>query len=573
MSAQGLVWLTGVCLLLSASLAAQECAPGQLRALVKDSQESPIFDVQVRLEKGGAASQEASTGTLGVADFQAVSCGSWTVLASKNGFDETTALVEITDRAASEVTLILQPKRQRSSIDVKEVTPPVEQSSSEKNELHPDEVKPLPDNPATISDSLPLTPGVVRSPDGELKLDGSGEQRSALVVNQSDVTDPATGKFGQTVPVDAIQTVNVLSTPFLAQYGRFTQSVVAVETRRGPEKWHAELNDPFPDFRIRSYHMRGIRNETPRGVIGGPILRDKLYINTAVVYYLDKLQSRTLGFPYNESKKESLNSYTQVDYIASSKQIINATLHVTPEHINFVNPDYFNPQPVSPTYAQHNYLGTIADHYGLWGGTLDNSLSIQRFVAYIGAQGSNGMTMAPGGNSGNYFATQNREATRTEWLELWSPKPFRFAGTHQFKLGNSFTDANNTGQYLFRPVSIVNGSGQLLERIDFTNKPGFNRTDFEVTAYVQDHWALTPKISLTTAPVLNIKSSRPVCGLLHVWARPGLPLPTNGPCFAPASGNSTITFRSMSTPSDDIHRGQLPTLLQTAALWVRHNST
>ena len=51
--------------------------------------------------------------------------------------------------------------------------------------------------PATFR-TLPLVPGVVRSADGELKIDGTGEQRSALVVNQTDVTDPATGKFGQT---------------------------------------------------------------------------------------------------------------------------------------------------------------------------------------------------------------------------------------------------------------------------------------------------------------------------------------------------------------------------------------
>ena len=56
-----------------------------------------------------------------------------------------------------------------------------------------------------------------------------------MVVNQSDITDPATGTFGQSVPLDSIETVNVLQTPFLAQYGRFTQSVVAVETKRGGE--------------------------------------------------------------------------------------------------------------------------------------------------------------------------------------------------------------------------------------------------------------------------------------------------------------------------------------------------
>ena len=93
---------------------------------------------------------------------------------------------------------------------------------------------------------------MVRGFDGELKIEGTGEQRSAFVVNQTDVTDPATGKFGQTVPVDAIESVTVLTTPFLAQYGRFTAGVIAVETRRGGEKWHYDLNDPFPDFRIRS---------------------------------------------------------------------------------------------------------------------------------------------------------------------------------------------------------------------------------------------------------------------------------------------------------------------------------
>src|SRR3954452_6134288 len=134
--------------------------------------------------------------------------------------------------------------------------------------------------------------------------------------------------LAKTVPEDSVETVNVLSTPFLAQYGRFTQTVVAVDTKRGGEKWHGDLNDPFPDFRIRSFHMRGIRNETPRGVLGGPIIHNRLYVNSALQYLLDKVQSRTLGFPYNESKQERYNSFTQLDFIASQRQIITATLHV-----------------------------------------------------------------------------------------------------------------------------------------------------------------------------------------------------------------------------------------------------
>ncbi len=385
---------------------------------MKDSQESPIFGAKVRLGSDTREIGIETTPTSGIADFTGVPCGTWTVRTEKAGFEAASGTVEITSAANAQLSVVLNPNIVHTSAEVVDKAPAVDQSASENNELHPSEVKTLPTNPATVSETLPLVPGIVRSPLGELIIDGTGEQRSAFVVNQSDVTDPATGKFGQTIPLDAIETVNVLTVPFLAQYGRFTQTVVAVETRRGGEKWHADLNDPFPDFRIRSYHMVGIRNETPRFVVGGPLIHNRLYFNSAIVYILDKVPSRTLGFPFNESKQESINSFTQLDYIASARQIITATLHVSPQHTNFVNPDYFNPQPVTPTYAQHNYVGTLQDHFGIWGGTLDSSVSFQRFDAFIGSQGNQDMVVTPEGNQGNYFGTQNRDARRTEWLEI-----------------------------------------------------------------------------------------------------------------------------------------------------------
>ncbi len=476
-------------------LEAQGCLPGTLRVVVKDSQEAPIFDVQVQISSADKKLGPEVTHAEGVADFANVPCGTWTVSATKSGFEDATGTAQIESAISREITLVMNPQIVRSSVNVEEKAPPVAQNSSVQTEVHPSEVRTLPTNPATVGETLPLVPGVVRNAQGELIIDGSGEQRSSLVVNQSDQTDPATGQFGQTVPIDSIDTVNVLNTPFLAQYGRFTQSVVAIETKRGGEKWHADLNDPFPDFRVRSWHLVGIRNETPRFAFGGPIERNRLYFNSAIVYIIDKVPSRTLGFPRNESKHESINSFSQLDYIASSKQIITATFHFSPQHINFVNPDYFNPQPVTPTYAQHNYIGTVSDNYGLWGGTLNSSVSLQRFDAYISAQGRADMVLTPEGNQGDYFATQTRSAKRTEWLEIWSPAPWTFVGVHQFKIGSSLTYSSDRGQYSFRPVNIVNSAGQLLENISFTMPPPFGRFDTEVTAYAQDHWSATPRIA------------------------------------------------------------------------------
>ena len=207
-----------------------------------------------------------------------------------------------------------------------------------------------------------------------------------MLVNQADITDPATGGFGASVPVDSVQVMNVFRTPFLAQYGRFSSGVVAVETRRGSDKWHFDLNDPFPDFRYRSWHLHGLQDASPRFVLGGPLIEGKLYFAETVLYDLQKTPNKTLPFPDNTSKSERVNSFTQIDYVLSARQYLTGTLHVTPQHINFVNPDFFNPEPVTPNYRQQDYMGTITDHLALGKGMLDSTVSIQRFDAAVGAQ-------------------------------------------------------------------------------------------------------------------------------------------------------------------------------------------
>jgi hypothetical protein len=467
-----------------------------LRVFVTDSQESSVLAADVQVASNPAPSGDHLTGSEGTVDFGKLPCGSWRVSATKEGFEPALKTVEIVPGTPAEVRLTLNPKMQVTSVDVTDTVPPVEQTATQKSELRPAEVKTLPTNPATVAETLPLVPGVVRSPDGELKIDGNGEQRSAMVVNQSDVTDPATGKFAQTIPVDAIESVSVLNTPFMAQYGRFTSGVVAVETKRGGEKWHFELNDPFPDFRIRSYHMMGIRNETPRAVLDGPLIHQRLYLTAALQYYIQKDQSRTLPFPFNQSTQEWINSFTELDWIISARQILTATLHVSPQHTNFVNLDYFNPQPVAPSHTQHDYEGTAAYHLGILGGVLDSSVSVQQFEATVGTQGPADMLLTPEGNRGNYFAAQKRDAQRQEWLENWSPAPLRFAGTHLFRIGSSLTQSSDDGRFIYHPVDILNTTGQELERITFDDRGPYSRTDLEIAAYAQDHWMLSPKLAL-----------------------------------------------------------------------------
>src|SRR5215471_11040034 len=371
--------------------AAQTCTAAKVTVQIHDPAGKPVSAAEVQL--GGVS---VMTDAQGLAEFQNVTCGSQTATVAKEGFKALTAVaVEISGQPQVELALTLPLEIVHDSVDVHDTAPAIEAQPSQARQLQATEVKSLPFRPATVADALPLVPGVARAPDGEVKINGTGEHRSALIVNQADVTDPATGQFGQTVPIDSVETVDVFKTPFVAQYGNFTAGVVSVDTRRGGEKWNAELNDPLPEFRIRSWHLRGLRDSTPRALFGGPLIPHRLYFINATQYSLRKRPERTLPFPYNESKQASVNSLSQLDYIVSSKQTLTASLHVSPQHTNFVNPEFFNPQPVTPSFAQHNYIATLADNVEAGGGTLASIISVQRYDTAIGSQGAEEMILTP----------------------------------------------------------------------------------------------------------------------------------------------------------------------------------
>jgi hypothetical protein len=123
-------------------------------------------------------------------------------------------------------------------------------------------------------------------------------------------------------------------------------------------------------------------------------------------------------------------------------------------------------------------------------------LSVQQFDVVVGAQGASPMLIAPQGNSGNFFGTQNRSASRTEWLETNSLAPLKSAGTHLVKMGFASSWSNDDGRFTYRPVELFDDTGLLEERIDFSDPQPYKRAGREVSGYTQDHWSPTSRVSI-----------------------------------------------------------------------------
>lgn len=470
-----------------------------IRIAASDESDKPVSGVLVELKLKGTLVASASTDEKGEAAFANVAKGTYEIVVSKESFEPLTqADVVVTAGAPVLVKFTMIPKLQLKDVVTVQAGAEkgVEKVASPAADLQPAEIKGVPSKPATVKDALPLLPGVVRTTEGEIKISGTGEHRSALLVNSADVTDPATGQFGVTVPVDSVQTIEVFKTPYLAQFGRFTAGVVSVETRRGGDKWNFELNDPLPEFRIRSGHLRGLREASPRITFNGPLIENKFYFSEGLEYDLQKRPDRTLPFPFNESKQESLNSFTQLDYILSPVNTLTGTFHVAPRRMEFVNLDFFNPQPVTPTFNAHDYTGTVIDRWTIGSSLLESTIAVKRFTGSVWGQGDQNMILRPAGNFGNYFSQQDRRASRAEWIETYSLSPISLYGAHNLKFGSSLARTTNRGDFIARPIEIQDNDGRLVKRIDWVGGHAFNRSDFETAFFGQDHWIINPRLSM-----------------------------------------------------------------------------
>ena len=113
----------------------QTCAPGELRVFVVDSESGPVFDADVRIASATQSLGQSSTLSLGAVDFANLPCGPVNVSAAKQGFDPANGAVTMTSAARAQITLILRPQTQRSSVDVTATAAPIEQASSQSTEV------------------------------------------------------------------------------------------------------------------------------------------------------------------------------------------------------------------------------------------------------------------------------------------------------------------------------------------------------------------------------------------------------------------------------------------------------
>jgi len=349
-----------------------------------------------------------------------------------------------------------------------------------------------------FQDALPLIPGVVRGPDGLLNVKGARSSQSGLTVNSANVTDPVTGEFAINLPIEAIQSVRVLTNPYAAEYGEFSGAVTTIETKSGTDKFDADFQNFLPRLRRRGGHFVGIEGFTPRLSFSGPLKKDKLWFMQSFEYRFVRTPIESLPPLQRDTVLESFDSVSQLDWQINDQNHLTTTFSLFPQKLGFVNLNTFNPQEVTPNFRQRGFFWAVNERRVLSSKSfLETLVSIKRFDADVyPSSGPAPMILAPEVNSGSFFNQQRRKTNRYEAMEIYSFTPPKFLGAHSMKVGGGFNYSDYDGSNTSNPVRILRADGTRSQQIDFIGSGQIDRHKAQAIAYFQDKWDVNSRLSL-----------------------------------------------------------------------------
>ena len=499
-------FLTAVCIawFLSSGLASAVQPPqappsGDARVIVTVSVEGvriPAVSVSLRSE-GNIVVGRTTTDTIGQVTFPGVAPGRYVVLASREGFADTESAAFTVSAGETEQVLIeMRLTFVRESVDV--IVP----ANSPTESLQPVAVSDL--LTGTKMDVQPLAgddfqslltvlPSIIRGPEGRLRIKGGTPTTGALQISSASLNDPSTGDFDLELPSGAVESVEVLSNPFAAEYGRFSTSVTQVRTKRGTNEWYVKPTNLVPGF---GKGFGFVSKFEPRLSLSGPLKRDRLLFGQYVQYRFLRTPVKSLP-DEPQLGLDSFDSFTRLDGVLSSRHAITGGVIYFPRKITNPTLSTFRPPETTPSFWQAGFSAGAVDRLILSANAvLESTVALRTFQVDEKTKGDRPMIYAPQGQGGNFFNRQERHVRSIQFVEGLTLSKDDWLGQHVFKVGLDVQHSRFDGDHYSQPIEVVRLDGTLAERTTFSpplSNPEVTGT--EVAYFVQDRWRVNDRLN------------------------------------------------------------------------------
>ncbi len=495
--------MMGLCLAWMLFVLAAQALPQtqDLRGVVSSVRGTPVADARCTLTGVGLRAEGivVTTGEHGRFEFSGLQAGQYTLACTAVRHlpvTEDGIKVAVGNQEVLQITLpdeeklhqTIEVHEQAASVTA-EAAPPAQHVTSQQ-------LNTLPLIQQQFQSSLTLVPGVVRTPDGRINIKGSGEGQSMLLVDSTEMVDPITGSYSIDLPLDAVESVDILKTPYSTEYGHFSGGLTSVITKPPSNKWDVQLYDVVPSFFIESGHLSGVSGNSPRIRFTGPLHGYRLTMSESFTYFMNKQIVRGQPWPNDVTKRQGVNSFTNFQYIFSAQHLLTVNVHLFPARLQFANMDSLVPKSATSDYGQSGYSVGINDRRVFDSGALlTSTFQGTQFGSYGHGQGIADMLVTPEGWGGNYFNRYTRTGYEGEERETFQFPHRDWHGKHELKVGADAVYRTFSGMSNSAPVEIQREDQSLAEQITFSGPGALAAHDLEVGIFAQDHWEVGDRLA------------------------------------------------------------------------------
>jgi outer membrane receptor protein involved in Fe transport len=349
-------------------------------------------------------------------------------------------------------------------------------------------------------DVLPLIPGVLRGPSGEMNMNGSRAAQAGAQFNGVDVTDPVSGTSSLNVPIEAVSNVQVLSNPYDAQYGGFAGAMSTVQTKPANfQDLKFSLQNFGPRLRRRDGAIMGVESITPRLTMTGPLQRGKIAFFTSTEYQFVRADQENANLPLLERdvEREALNIFAEVQVRHTDRNITTGGVLIYPEKLNYYGLDAFNLQGSTPDLRRRGFLYTLRNRRDFdTGAALVSQFSYQDLANDVKPRGEDDYVVGVEKARGSFYYRQQRDSRRGKFSERYTFAPLEKAGTHRFQTGLAFVNEAYHDRQMFRPISWLGAGDRLAFTTAFGPAADLSASKREYAAYFQDTWTVSRSLTL-----------------------------------------------------------------------------
>jgi hypothetical protein len=473
---------------------------GKVTATSGEGTPSTLEGIPVKLEAAtpGVPPQTQLTNSEGHYEFKGLAAGTYIVGVILDGFKPWTEKITLgaAQIAVKNANLFLKSMEEKVEV-IAEAAEIATQSVSATATVSEQQLETLPLRTGKFTEALSVSPSVIQTQEGRLNFNGQSESQGMLLVDSAENVDPVSGSFAIPIPVGAIQSMKVFSTPDSSAYGGFSGGLTMIGIKPPVPQWNFKMFDFIPSLRAKNGSIVGIANMTPRLEFGGPLIKDKFNFSEEITYEFRRDPIHGLSWPFNETYTHSFLSSTEFQWMFSPKHLLSFNVNFFPTTNLYANIDTLIPQVASVDYHRRGASLGASDSYQFDSGAVLNT--VVRYLYFFSnafGQGTDTMQITPTGYEGNYFNAWWRNANQLEALPMLQLPTKSWHGSHELRFGADALYRSYQSSNVSHPIELRGQDGSLAETIAFQGTGLLHAAVTEISEYAEDQWNTASGLSV-----------------------------------------------------------------------------